>query len=126
MTPGRPPSEEPVGDLADQLVADVVSEVSLTALKPFRSMIMTASSARRGAGVQQLGRCLVDQLRPVRKTGQRVVQRVVTQPADEHLVVQRDRGVVGDGLQQLQSPEEKPRTSPSRSWTAIAPTIRPS
>ena len=52
--------------------------------------------------MQQLRGRLVDQLCPVRETGERVVQRVVAQPTDEHLVVQGDRGVVGDGLQQLQ------------------------
>ena len=37
----------------------------------------------------------------VRQAGEGVVHRVVAQPPDEHLVVQRHRGVVGDRLQQL-------------------------
>ena len=62
---------------------------------------MTATWPRRCRASAQGRDRLVGELRPVRQPGEGVVHRVVAQPPDEHLVVQGDRGVVGDRLQQL-------------------------
>ena len=75
--------------------------VSLTSLNPSRSRIMTAapgdapSATSASAAASRRWRC-----GPVGQAGQRVVQRVVAQLADELAVAQRDAGVVGHGLEQ--------------------------
>ena len=73
----------------------------MTTLKPFRSMIIIATRESAGGGARHRAGRQRGQVRAVGQAGQRVVQGVVPQPSDEHLVVQRHRGVVGDGLQQL-------------------------
>ena len=53
-----------------------------------------------GLDVVQGGAEAALQVRPVRQPGERVVQGLVPQLADQLAVAQRDAGVVGDGLQQ--------------------------
>ena len=75
--------------------------VSLTCLNSSRSRIRTAApgDAALGHGGQGGGEPALE-VRPVGQAGERVVQRVVPQLADELAVAQRDAGVVGDGLEQ--------------------------
>ena len=62
---------------------------------------MTAAPVvRAGPDVVQRVAEAALQVRPVRQPGERVVQGLVAQLADQLAVAQRDAGLVGDGLQQ--------------------------
>ncbi len=93
--------DEPVRHLAQQVVTDVVTEGVVDDLE---AVEVDDHQCHQAAGAPGLRQGLVrpgGELRPVRQAGQGIVQRVVAEPADQHLVVQRHRRVVGDRLEQV-------------------------
>jgi len=90
-------------DLGEKEVPLLVSEgvVDLLELVQVEDHDRGARRSPRGDVLQGLGQPAL-QLHPVRQTGQRVVQRVVPQLADELSVAEGHAGMVGDGLEQEQ------------------------